>query len=90
MSKFDVGSRFSDRIILLSKGHIHADGTSEEVITEENIESVYGVHADVVPVDGRPYVIFHADESISLGEVDDTPSEDVEVPVCEDTEPAVE
>ena len=67
----NVASRFSDRIILLSKGHIHADGTSEDVITEENIESVYGVRADVVPVDGRPYVIFHADESISLGKVDE-------------------
>lgn len=62
----NVASRFSDRMILLSKGHIRADGTSEEVVTAENIKEVYGVHADIVSVDGRPYAIYHADESSSL------------------------
>lgn len=63
----NVASRFSDRIILLSNGRIHADGTAEEVVTPNNIEEVYGVRAEIVPVDGRPYAIFHADESSSLG-----------------------
>ncbi len=34
-------------------------------------EGIYGVRADAVPVNGRPRLILHADESISLGKVDD-------------------
>ncbi len=61
----NIASRFCDRLILLSEGRIAADGTSDEVITPENIKSVYGVDCDVNTVDGRPYVVFHADESDS-------------------------
>lgn len=57
----NIASRFSDRIILLSEGHVFADGLPEEVITEENIARVYGVRADVMNVDGRPYAIFHSE-----------------------------
>ena len=64
----NVSSRFADRIVLFSKGHVHADGTPQEVITEDNIRNVYKVDAEVVPIDGRPYVIFHADEDVNLGE----------------------
>lgn len=67
----NVASRFSDRLILLSEGKVFADGPSEKVITKENIEEVYKVQVDVTEVDGRPYVIYHADESISLGGCDD-------------------
>ncbi len=59
----NIASRFSDRMIMLSKGEIVADGAPEEVITSERIEDVYGVKTEVVNVDGRPYVIFHAEES---------------------------
>lgn len=60
----NIASRFSDRIILFSQGNVHIDGSAEDVITEENILDVYGVRSDVITVDGRPYVIFHADDSI--------------------------
>ena len=53
------------------------DGTSEEVVTEENIRDVYGVTADIARVDGRPYVIFHADESMHLGGVDFTSPDEI-------------
>ena len=62
----NVASRFADRVVLLSEGRVHSDGTPGEVITAGNIRDVYGVDADVVPVDGRPYVIFHADEDAGL------------------------
>ncbi len=62
----NIASRFSDRIIMFSKGTVYKDGSSEEVLTAETIYNVYNVKADIVPVDGRPYVIFHADESIEL------------------------
>lgn len=57
----NIASRFSDRIIMLSEGRVFADGTPEEVMTEQNISRVYGVRADVIQVDGRPYAIFHSD-----------------------------
>jgi len=55
----NIASRFSDRIIMLSKGRIHSDGTAEEVLTSETIREVYNVRTDVISVDGRPYVLFH-------------------------------
>jgi iron complex transport system ATP-binding protein len=43
----NLASRFSDKILMLKKGCIHAVGTPEEVLTEENIETVYGIKAQV-------------------------------------------
>lgn len=37
----------ADLIYLLKDGRIHAQGTSEEVVTEDNIGDVYGIHAHV-------------------------------------------
>ncbi len=65
----NVAARFSDRIILLSKGSIAADGPASDVITSENIKDVYGIDADVMQVDGRPYVIYHADESVQFNNI---------------------
>ncbi|WP_400207286.1 ABC transporter ATP-binding protein [Candidatus Methanomassiliicoccus intestinalis] len=79
----NIAARFSDRIILFSQGNVYVDGSAEEVITAANIQEVYNVRADVMTVDGRPYVIFHADESLSFGT---SPSETSEAPaLC--TEP---
>jgi iron complex transport system ATP-binding protein len=63
----NIASRFADRLILLSKGVIGADGPSSEVITQENIKTVYGMDTDVIEVDDRPYIIYHADESVNIG-----------------------
>ena len=77
----NIASRFSDRIIMFSKGTVYKDGTSEEVLTSETIYNVYNVKADITPVDGRPNVIFHADEEKELdpdlqcGIIDDTTQE---------------
>ncbi|MDO5862508.1 MAG: ABC transporter ATP-binding protein [Thermoplasmata archaeon] len=64
----NVASRFADRVILFSEGRVHSDGTAADVITEGSIRDVYGVDAQVLEVDGRPYVIFHADEDVNLGD----------------------
>lgn len=63
----NIASRFADRLILLSKGVIGADGTSEEVITKENIKNVYDMDTEIITVDERPYIIYHADEKIDVG-----------------------
>lgn len=63
----NVASRFCDRVMLFSEGHVHTDGTPEQVITEKNIQDVYGVRSEVRNVDGRPYVVFHSDDSVEFG-----------------------
>ena len=55
----NIASRFSDRVIMFSKGKVHSDGTAQEVLTSETIRDVYKVKADTISVDGSPYVIFH-------------------------------
>ena len=53
----NLASRFSDRIIMLKKGCVFAIGRPEEVITSQNIKTVYGICADVsASVIGRPIV----------------------------------
>ena len=55
----NITAKFADRIIMLSGGGIFADGTPAEVLTKENIRTVYGVDADVIEVDGRPHIILN-------------------------------
>lgn len=54
----NIASEFCDRLILLQGGRIYKMGTPEEVITEENIESVYGceVWIDQNPISGMPRI----------------------------------
>lgn len=41
--ELNLASRYCDELILLSKGKVFVTGKPEEVITAENIESVYGI-----------------------------------------------
>lgn len=54
----NLASEFCDRLILLHGGRIYQTGTPEEVVTKENIESVYGceVWIDRHPVSGMPRI----------------------------------
>ena len=57
MHDLNLASRFSDKMLLLKQGCIYAVGTPESVLTEENIESVYGVKSHVTnSVLDRPQV----------------------------------
>lgn len=53
----NIASRYSDRIILLSGGRIHSDGTPEDVLVTGNIRDVYGVGCEIVPFEGRPHIM---------------------------------
>ncbi|MBE6528710.1 MAG: ABC transporter ATP-binding protein [Thermoplasmata archaeon] len=53
----NITAKYADKIIMLHDGGIFAVGTPTEVLTKENIRTVYGVDADVIDVDGRPHVI---------------------------------
>ena len=50
----NLAMRFSDRVIMLKDGGIHAMGAPEEVITERNVMDVYGVRSEIYEgINGR-------------------------------------
>ncbi len=55
----NLASEYCDRLLMLHKGVVAQCGTPAEVLTEENIESVYGVKVRMEqnPVSGRPHVM---------------------------------
>ena len=58
MHDLNLASRFSDRMIMLKQGKIFASGTPESVLTEENIEKVYGINCKVTnSLLGKPQVV---------------------------------
>jgi iron complex transport system ATP-binding protein len=58
MHDLNLASRFSDRMIMLKQGKIFARGTPESVLTEENIEKVYGISCKVTDsILGKPQVV---------------------------------
>lgn len=53
----DLAARWSDRIVLLEAGRLHADGTPAQVLTARTLAEVYQVRATVrTGDDGRPRV----------------------------------
>ncbi len=63
MHDLNLASRFSDRMLMLKKGKIYALGTPEEVLTQENIETVYGIKANVsTSIIGKPQITPLVDE----------------------------
>ena len=44
-----MAARYCDRLVLLSEGRVLAEGTPEEVLTRETIESAFGVRCAVHP-----------------------------------------
>ncbi|MCL1811709.1 MAG: ABC transporter ATP-binding protein [Methanomassiliicoccaceae archaeon] len=61
----NIASKYSDKMILMHKGEIFSVGEPREVITEENLRTVYGVNAKVVFDDDRPHVILKDPETPS-------------------------
>ena len=53
----NIAAKFADKVILMFQGGIVDVGTPKEVITEDNLRSVYGVTSEIVDDDGRPHVI---------------------------------
>jgi len=54
----DLSARYCDRIVLLDRGNIYAEGRPGEVLTAQNVEAVYGcpVTVDKNPATGSPRV----------------------------------
>ena len=53
----NIAAKYADSILMMKDGAIFAVGTAEEVITKENIETVYDVKCRVIEDEGRPHVI---------------------------------
>lgn len=55
----NLAARYADRLIALASGRLHAAGTTEEVMTEDTVRTVYGMESRVIedPVSGRPLVL---------------------------------
>jgi len=52
-----LAGRFADRLVLLADGLIRADGSPDNVLTEENLRSHYGSGIRVVLDEDGPTVI---------------------------------
>jgi iron complex transport system ATP-binding protein len=52
-----LASRFSDRLVMMAGGLVHAHGAWTDVLTPAHLEAVYGVGAVVGTDQGLPYVI---------------------------------
>ena len=61
----NLAAHYCDRVLLINKGRIHAEGTPIEVINTENIEQVYGCgsYVHTHPLSGLPAVLTRVDSS---------------------------
>jgi iron complex transport system ATP-binding protein len=57
MHDLTLAAQYADRMVLLDRGRVVADGAPPDVLTESLIAAHYGATIDVVPVDGRVAVI---------------------------------
>ena len=57
----NITAKYADRIIMLHDGKVFADGAPTNVLTKENLRTVYGVDADIIYVRGHPHVILNDD-----------------------------
>jgi len=53
----NIAAKYADEVIMMHDGTIYAVGTPNDVITAENLRTVYGVESLVVEDEGRPHVI---------------------------------
>jgi iron complex transport system ATP-binding protein len=53
-----LGARFADRVLLLDRGRVVAEGAAVDVLTPQRIAEVYGVEAEVTrDAHGRPLIV---------------------------------
>ena len=57
----NLASKYTDRVLIMKEGRIFGAGSPSNVLTPENIRSVYGVEAEVISRadsnGGRPYIV---------------------------------
>ncbi|MFC2033858.1 ABC transporter ATP-binding protein [Chloroflexota bacterium] len=62
----NLATQYCDRLVLINNGQVHAEGTPQEVITNENIKTVYGAENCVYnhPVNNLPIVLLQVNNRI--------------------------
>ncbi|MGP3755872.1 ABC transporter ATP-binding protein [Streptomyces sp. IBSNAI001] len=69
----NLAARYADHLIALAAGRIHAAGTPAEVLTEETVETVFGLRSRIIedPVSGKPLMLpigrHHVREEAGVG-----------------------
>ncbi len=65
----NLAAQYCDRVILIHEGHVHAEGKPQDVITERNLQLVYGAANCVFahPVNGLPTVLLGAHQNKVTG-----------------------
>lgn len=53
----NMAARYSDRIMMMKKGRIIASGAPNDVMTGKNLETVYGIRANIRFTEDIPFVI---------------------------------
>ena len=53
----NLAARFSDTLVMLKDGKVHAKGDPFYLLTKENIRSIFGVETVVMRDLDRPYVV---------------------------------
>ena len=52
----NVTSMYADRVVMLYDHRIYADGTPKEVLTVDNIRTLYGIECQIIDIQGRPHI----------------------------------
>ncbi|MFJ8859180.1 ABC transporter ATP-binding protein [Streptomyces sp. NPDC102451] len=69
----NLAARYADHLIALAAGRIHAAGSPAEVLTEETVETVFGLRSRIIedPVSGKPLMLpigrHHVREETGVG-----------------------
>ena len=50
--------RHADQVLLLDKGVLQASGSAAQVLTPEQLESVFNTQVKSISVDGQTYLVF--------------------------------
>jgi len=53
----NLAARFSDNLVMMKDGKVHAKGDPFSLLTKDNIRSIFGVEAEVMRDLDRPYVV---------------------------------
>ncbi len=58
----NIAAKYSDNIIMMSKGQIYAVGKPVDVITAANVKEVYDVDSEIIVSGGRPFMMVKDNE----------------------------
>ncbi|KPF72757.1 iron dicitrate ABC transporter ATP-binding protein [Bosea sp. AAP35] len=55
----NLGARYGDHLIALANGRLHAAGPPEQVLTQANVQAVFGLQSHILtdPTSGRPIML---------------------------------